>query len=459
MIEESKNDNKTKKKQPLVLIKMGNENLDVMTMLDVRRLPTGLAKFVDGPHIYESVTVKGQPVFLVYKDQNFRMAKLVDKNNRSISPARSHCEFLELPNIPLTKTKKELYLKVFEEVKDYTGIKPAFCHVITSLIILTYAQHRFNVLPLLNLYGPTGSGKTACLILIQQLAYRSILETNLTHANILEHCSKGLNNVGLYTPSVSILEDEVKSIDQEKLNLLKSDTKWHSQSRLVTRMGARIQNTAQAFGLKVLAGEHPAGDEALQRRSVRLHLTSSRPVKNIYELDQLDEIRLNAIRGELLQWSLSFDWDFDYLTDAVEFAEYTNYWKPLLVAASGTAGYGPLLEFLRKEYNIRKQSKIFSVEGDIAAVIINIGIKELAGIPFEILWQSFIDEVKGEPKNSTHRAIILPEGEEISKIKFSKILRNVFGVTTETDVYENKVCKVLRFDSEELADALKKYTS
>jgi hypothetical protein len=409
---------------------------------------------------FESVQYKGEYSFLYFKEGGFGLISSLSGGNAEMLPLEGKSfSFEERPDISKVESKDVIYEEVLTLVRDYTGQSDKYAHLLATLVLLSYQQDKFNILPSCQIFGPSGSLKTPMLLILNELAYRARFQTSMTAANIHEFCNKS-DGFGRQLPTcVTILEDEVDSIKNEKLTIFKSDTRWHTVSRMITGNGVRDQKTNHTFCLKIIAGENLVGDAALKRRSIKIQTLGTAPKKNIYKVHEEDEKEFNNLRCKLLVWAMSGGLKAEELQVAhPSFAEYTNYWEPILITASNTSGHKILLEYFTNELERRGRQKKTSIKSIVSLALEGLQIDPSNAVePFRIIWDK-VCEVGDAQELSTKRfTMLLYNGEELSTKKLGQILEDDFGGEREVVKDNGKAVLVYKFDSETFHKAMSRF--
>ena len=169
-----------------------------------------------------------------------------------------------------------------------------------------YIYSQFKFFPILNIFGPTGTGKSRMTFSMLQLFGTLPFGANLTNSTIAalaDHVSKTSN-------AICHLEEYKNSIDYDKIEFLKGLWDGTGRSRMNMEKDRKKEVTAVDSGILLTGQEMPTADIALFNRVIFLSFTkdtfSDEETKELSELETLQREGLTQITNELLSYRTQF---------------------------------------------------------------------------------------------------------------------------------------------------------
>jgi hypothetical protein len=187
---------------------------------------------------------------------------------------------------------------IFIDVFD-TNAKFAIAFYISSLF-RDHLLHLFSNFPILNLFGPKGSGKSqmamslSCLFGYQQTPFNI---HNGTKAGLAEHIQQFIN-------SIAWIDEYKNNIEPDKIETLKSIYDSIGRNRLNYDKGKKKETTLVNSGVILSGQEMPTADVALFSRVIFLQFNKSEysaEEKEKYDkLKNFEKLGLSSITAEIL---------------------------------------------------------------------------------------------------------------------------------------------------------------
>ena len=215
-------------------------------------------------------------------------------------------------------TLDNLYLKVKGVWKKYIKESDDHLSICSADCIFSYFQDKMGLTHYLLFVGDNDSGKSNNLHIINFLAYRNMLSSDMTAANIYSYLGYEYEGIG------TICEDEADNIDQdrEKMKIYKNGyTAGIKVHRLdLPAGGGRKQDAYNTFCFKAYAAEKRPDSlraKGFNQRTVELQCTYGIPTYDISEIinpagDDIDQKlldELNDVRNSLLVYRLLHFYD------------------------------------------------------------------------------------------------------------------------------------------------------
>jgi hypothetical protein len=182
-----------------------------------------------------------------------------------------------------TKDLNALYKKVKPIWKKYVDADDFHISICAADIIFTYFQDKIGVTHYLFFIGGNNSGKSNNLTVLHFLAYRNMLSSGMTAANVYTYLGSGEEGLG------TICEDEADNIDEDrdKMKVYKNEyTTGRPYHRTDTSIG-RQQNKFNTFCFKAFAAERLPDSvtaKGFNQRIVELPCVYGFPAFDISEL-------------------------------------------------------------------------------------------------------------------------------------------------------------------------------
>ena len=164
-------------------------------------------------------------------------------------------------NLAKKETLDSLFNRIKTILKKYIDIDDDFINILAADIIFTYFQDRLRMTHYLLFVGDNNTGKNNILLVFSLLAYRPILDTAITPANIYNYGSQ------LEDGQFTLIEDEIDDIDfqDDKKKLYKVSYRCGTKVTRIydsnsgpstnSKRKSSRQNGFFLFGFKMFASE------------------------------------------------------------------------------------------------------------------------------------------------------------------------------------------------------------
>jgi hypothetical protein len=407
---------------------------------------------------FEAIYHNEKPCFLVSNDKHFSIHETVKLDDKTFTPKdtkRSPYEpygYFEgkIPN------RENLYWKVRNEIQTFIDLEPIWYEVISSSVLLTYQQEKFQTVPYLFVYGDNESGKSTVLQLLKSLCYRPMYGVTVPSADIYGYL-EDVNSIGC------IMEDEIQGIDKDtdKIKIYKAGYKKGAVvPRTILTQHDRIIKYYNTFCLKAVAGEKIPTVKGFLERFILIGMIEGYPEKEWADITEEDISRLAELRNILLKWRmLSRDWELPNPEVSMR-GRLKEIWKPLLQITHGLTIYDTLAEFVENQKNERLSTKQNTLEGHIVKVVVNLfnAVKEDKGyLSFQSIWNVLADDLEGKIDDSKPHVMDTSEFFRVSKHKVGYRLREVLSGKSKTVREGEEHFKAYEFNQEKLSRIAKKY--
>lgn len=169
--------------------------------------------------------------------------------------------------------------------------KVALCFLLATMFRDVIAGYNNNHFPILNLFGPTGSGKTELGISLMSFFIIDNAAPNLTNSTI-----PALSDALAQTANATVHIDEYKNdVDHRLIEYLKAVWDGTGRSRMSMREDKKRETTAVDCGLILSGQEMPTADIALFTRLIFLTFP-----KNVFSIEadrKFKELQLIRMKG------------------------------------------------------------------------------------------------------------------------------------------------------------------
>ncbi|MBP3420469.1 MAG: DNA primase [Marinifilaceae bacterium] len=196
------------------------------------------------------------------------------------------------------------YVRHFIQVHGENG-RIAFCYYL-SCLFRDVIVNRWGVFPLLNLFGPKGSGKSACAESLVQLFGRAAEAPNLfsiTKAAMGEHIAAACN-------ALCVLDEYRNDLDVEKREILKSIWGGTGRSKMNMEKDKKRETTSVEQGVVVCGQQMADADPALPSRFLFLSFNNDTHTyeerKNFIKLKDIERRGITHITNRLLRLRTKF---------------------------------------------------------------------------------------------------------------------------------------------------------
>lgn len=176
-------------------------------------------------------------------------------------------EVMVLPSEPRAYgSEDQLVSDIRAFIHRYVDLSPAFEHVATYYVLLTWLYDAFNEMPYLRFRGDYGSGKTRALLTIGSLCYRSFFASGASTVSPIFHILDAFRGTLIFDEADFRYSDERAQI----VKILNNGT-VRGLPVLRTIMNRQREFNPQAFqvfGPKIVATRSSYDDKALESRFI-----------------------------------------------------------------------------------------------------------------------------------------------------------------------------------------------
>jgi hypothetical protein len=336
------------------------------------------------------------------------------------------------------ETLDSLFDKTLNTWKKYIDADDFHLKICAADTMFTYFQDRIGTTHYLYFIADNDAGKSNNLKLLNILAYRNLMNTSMTHANIYNFLGSKEEGVG------TICIDEADNIDEypEMMSILKSGyTKGFPVVRMIDTSIGRKQLKLNTYAFKALAGERlPDEVEAkgFMQRTIVLKCLPGFPKYDISEItdpagdDEYQDLlqELNDLRNLLFCYRLV------HFKDKIPNIRLNIYnrekqlFKPLLRIFQGTRTFDILKPVISKYINERRENKANSFHAFLYRIIRDLTrSRGTLQLDFTTIWDFLKMNVEWKDIQYKAQSIETVEFGVISQKQVGSILKNVFGGT------------------------------
>ena len=391
---------------------------------DDKKIYHTINKYSQGIPLVESILINNTPYFIQINEDKegnkapvlYKKIELSDINlvpperTEYLSKEYSFASFEEVQYF-IDLAKQETLDSLFQQVKTilqkYIDIDDDFINILAADIIFTYFQDRLRMTHYLLIVGDNNTGKSNILLVFSFLAYRSILDTAITPANVYNYGSQ------LEDGQFTLIEDEIDDIDfqDEKKKLYKVSYRGGTK---VTRMydsnnsgpanNKRKSSRQQGFFLfcfKMFASEKmpdKVKSKGFLERIIPLKAIPGDPQYDISEVvDESGDEKLNRLYEELMNTrKLLLMYRLLHYNEAIPDIKlniknrYKQLTKPVLRLFQNTESVNQITQSLSKYLIEKNEEKINSLDSALLFLLL-----DLVGQKGTILYNNEIwDKVK-----------------------------------------------------------------
>jgi hypothetical protein len=408
-------------------------------------------KYSQKDMLLESILIGNNSFFILSRDGKISIETSFQVGNKILKPFESssyinrpysftsNIEVQDYINKGRTETLDSLYHDVKLMWKKFIDADDFHLAICAADTIFTYFQDKIGLTHYLFFVGNNGSGKSNNLTMLNILAYRNMMSTDVTFANIYQFLHGSEEGIG------TICEDEADDLDEDraKMRIYKNGyTTGHPVFRTDTSYG-RKQIKFYTFCFKAAAAERLPDSlkaKGFNQRTIEIHCVYGFPEFDISEvlnpagdenyeqrLDKLMDMRKRLLIYRLLHHS-------DKISDIKVNLENREkqLFKPLLRIFQKTETIKELVPVISK-FIVQKRLKNITTLNAFLYKIIKDLIRK--GNSYELssssIWQTITDPemLAGEPVVNKKLSYNSVEFGEISQKQVSQILIDVFGAT------------------------------
>jgi hypothetical protein len=429
----------------------------------------------------ESVLLGGLPFFVSYRDGlllQLELKESMEESNRVLIPSIENeprpYSFNNIDEIRqyIDRAKKEtldsLWEKVRATVQSFNATDSRYIEILTADIIFSYFADRIGMTHYLFPYGRPGTGKGAMLETCHQLAYRAVLVSNATAANVYRLL--GAIEIG----QCSLLIDEANNLENDLFIMEVLKTGYKANGKVPRIMDGSSSNAEQiffnTFGWKMIAAERLPAEYKAEGFMSRCIPMVTYPAQPKYIIDKV----VNPAGDSLLE---KLNAQLQKLRKLLFAYRLIHYWEPILDLKLNIDGrdeelcsplvrlfrnskvlptiMSALYEFVKEKRQTNADSleyKIFTITKQIidAAKPDNTPTKS-PKLEFMTIWNVLKDVLEGQTFSDKPQSMETPA---YGKISFKMVTQTLVKFGAKRDKGE-KGNRVLKFD----ADRLDKFSS
>lgn len=358
-------------------------------------------------------------------------------------------EYVEGP----APNRLELIDQIHNEVDMFVDAEPEVKALLTSIILLSYVQEKFEALPYTYLVGDNESGKSHTLNLLTWLCYRPFAGVSHTAADLYSY----LEDDGL---PLTIIEDEFQGSekDNDKMKIYKSGYKRGVKiARVTTYEGGRRIDYYNSYGLKIMAGEHLVENKGLLQRCIVVELMEGYPMKDHYEADDYERFR--ALRNTLLKWRMHvLAGEEDLPKPGTELrGRSRELYLPILTILHGHRFYDIVYTWVKQLEEKTMVEKKLSLEGLLTEAVYRVLIGGHEEVGLDEIWFTLRDVAGGEILPNKTDIMVISHIGEVSKKLVGRRLRELFGASRRYTKKDGKRVVYYLFNREKVEKMTRKY--
>jgi hypothetical protein len=367
---------------------------------------------------------------------------------------KSQQEFDELVENTRGKTLDSLYRKVKSTWNKYVDADDFHISICAADTIFTYFQDKIGLTHYLFFVGGNNSGKSNNLTLLHFLAYRNMMSSGMTSANIYQFLGSREEGIG------TICEDEADNIDddRDKMRIYKNGyTTGIPYFRTDTSFG-RMQLKFNTYGFKAFAAERlPDSVKAkgFKQRIIELPCVYGFPKYDISEVvnpageeeyqQLLDEL-LDTRNALLVYRLLHFKEEIPDIKLNIQNRE-KQLFKPVLRVFQNNQTLDELLPVISNYISQRRENNANTLHAFIYRTIKDLVQKQDSyELESSQIWNTIKDTLPGSPIPNRLQSYDSTEFGTISQKEIVQTLTEVFGAERSRD----KTSRKLVFDPSKL---------
>ena len=348
---------------------------------------------------------------------------------------KSEQEFQELVANVKTKDLDALYKKVKSIWTKYVHADDFHISICAADTMFTYFQDKIGLTHYLFFVGGNSSGKSNNLTVLHFLAYRNMMSSGMTAANVYTYLGSGEEGIG------TICEDEADNIDQDldKMRVYKNGyTTGIPYHRTDTSIG-RQQLKFNTFCFKAFAAEKLPDSvvaRGFNQRTVELPCVYGFPEYDISELvnpagdEEYGQLlqELNIMRNALLVYRLlHFQDKIPNIKLNIQNRE-KQLFKPVLRVFQNTQTQSELLPVISKYVGQRRQSNANTLHAFLYGLIRDlIKAQDTYELESSVIWSTVKDILQGKEIPHKPQSFDSVEFGIISQKGIIETLVQVFG--------------------------------
>lgn len=411
-----------------------------------------IQKYRGDNFLAEAVLVAGKPLYALTNanNDNITLCESIEDYDAIFMPPermsymnrpyvfKSEEEFRDTIERAKTDTIDNLYSEVKSIWKKYDFADDLEISLCAADSIFSYSQDILGMTHYLFFVGGPGSGKSNRLTIFNFLAYRNMMSTDMTAANIYRFLGAIQEGQG------TICEDEADDLDEDRdrMRIYKNGytTGYRVQRNDEPTDGlGRQQNAYCTYGFKVFAAEKLPDSlkaKGFKDRIVELKCTYGFPQYDISEVanpagvddfqEQLNE--LNDLRNRLLIFRLL------HYNDKIEDLKLNianrekQLFKPILRVFQNTRTLKDLLPVISNYVNQRRDNNCNTLQASLYRQIrYLINLQDSYQLESSLIWENVKETLNGADIPNKPNSYDSTEFGEISQKMIIATLKEVFG--------------------------------
>lgn len=370
---------------------------------------------------------------------------------------KSAQEFQELVQNIKEKNLDTLYKKVKSIWRKYIDADDFHISLCAADTIFTYFQDKIGLTHYLFFVGGNTSGKSNNLTVLHFLAYRNMMSSGMTAANIYTYL--GSREEGLGT----ICEDEADNIDEDR-DKMKVDKNGYTTGKPYHRTDmipgfGRLQNKFNTFCFKAFAAEKLPDSviaKGFNQRTIELPCVYGFPAYDILEVEnpageeEYEQLlqELHTMRNALLVYRLlHFQDKIPNIKLNIQNRE-KQLFKPVLRVFQNTQTLNELLPVISKYVNQKRESNANTLHAFLYRLVTDlVRAQNTYELESNLMWNTVKETLQGKETPIRPQSYDTVEFGTISQKSIVETLLQVFGAKPGK---RHPGIKTLTFDKDKL---------
>lgn len=396
---------------------------------------------------FEAILLNGRPQFLEIVDKQVIIHDDIMLEDMCLKPFDrtmylnkeysydSVDEINEYVKKASNETLDTLYEKVKGIWKKYIDASDEHITLCAADTIFTYFQDRFGLTHYLLYVGDNDTGKSNNLVVFQYLAYRALLDTSVTAANIYQYFGSIEEGQGI------LLEDEADNIDQdlEKMKIYKVGYQSGKKVSRIDLSSGRKQGSYWTFSFKAFSAERQPNNtkaKGFMERTFVLPCSPGTPDYDILEvINPVGDNKYEKLLSELIDiHKLLLIYRLLNSNKPIPDIELNvknrdkQLCKSLIRLFQNSSCKDEIMPALSKYLSEKKQRKSDTLDARLYEIMINlIAAQKNLTLPNQVIWQAVKNNIEGHEDPHKPLSYDTEEFYTISQKKITDILESKFG--------------------------------
>jgi len=326
---------------------------------------------------------------------------------------------LPWPEILFPSKEKINEIELWQEIYNYVYEHVDFSEkehyaIVTSWIMATWIQEKFDVVPYIFVVGPLNSGKTRLLEVLWQLCYRGLMSTSIRPAGLFRACEA-------WHPTVLLDEAEIYTRSEllEVMALLNSGYRRGQCAIRVEKIGENKLELGlyDVYGFKAVACTQLLSPTFQSRCFI---MNMSRAIRKVKIL--LDKEWAKKIRAKLMRYRIQkliqepFTVSEEKIIRIGENGRLTELFIAPLITTPKKEVKKQLIKYGEKISRIIREEELTTIEAEVLdSIIKSKPFVERGKIPLQIILE-YINENKNEKQKISPQKL----GRIVKKLGFKK---------------------------------------